>query len=94
MKKSERILQIIPADGWHAKYKEDDGAIMLCKVMCFALVAVTENGDVHEDVRAIDGDDEGLIEFANTLSSNFAGLVHESDPKFNELMAGLRRAVM
>lgn len=83
MKKNERITQIIPATGWYSKYKDDDGSIMLCRVMCFALVAVTGEGEPYEDVRAIDGlEGKGdYAEFSDTIS-NFEGLIHESDPRF------------
>ena len=75
----DRILQIIPADGWRARFREEDGRITSSRIACFALVEVSEpDGTTTEDVRAIDIGASGYAEFV-TEAANFAGLVHEDD---------------
>lgn len=73
----------MPADGWYAKYKNDDGTVNYDRVVCFALVDNVEpNGKHTQEVRAMDADgDGGYTDFADQ-ATNFLGLSHESDKDF------------
>jgi len=63
----EKILQIIPANGWYALYK-DDNEMLSDPLVCFALIEDDDN------VQRIVGmcRDDIYIDVADT-SSNFAG---------------------
>jgi hypothetical protein len=70
----ERILQLLPAEGWEAMFEDEDNVT----VICFALVeTVDEEGTVSSAVRpmASIGTD---IEFCDDYP-NFEGLVRADD---------------
>lgn len=68
----EKILQIIPADGWCALYK-DEHEMLLVPLICFALIE--ENNNVQRIVGMCC--DDIYIGVADT-SSNFAGYLKPS----------------
>lgn len=66
-----RIIQIIPAPpGMLLRYKEDNGEMSHWKPFCLALVRHSEGTD---EVRIMDIDQYGVIEFADS-SANFDGV--------------------
>jgi hypothetical protein len=67
-----RILQLIPAEGWWAHYKNDAGSDTLESVVCFALVEVTEHGEKRQEVRPMSSSPAG-IEFCQG-KSNFSDI--------------------
>lgn len=68
---NEKIIQIIPApDNLLLRYRMDDGKIERWRSLCLALVEL-ENGDT--EVKLVDIDSYGVIEFADT-ASNFNGI--------------------
>lgn len=84
---TERMIQIIPADGWHARYKQDDGKIELSRLQCFALVERTqERGGPEQTVHGMDADVDGHMEYCDEVS-NFLGYVHKDDPDFSRTAA-------
>lgn len=83
---SERILQIMPATGWYARYREDSGAMSVSPLQCFALVERFYPGNPPDDkleqsVHGMDADETGHMDLSDGVS-NFAGYIHESDPDF------------
>lgn len=46
-----RIIQIMPADGWTAHYRNEQGADTTDRVVCFALVETVEHGEKRQEVR-------------------------------------------
>lgn len=67
----EKILQIIPATGWGARYADEADA-PLDPVICFALVEMTVDGETSCEVRPM-GSDGKRIAFIDD-ASNFEGL--------------------
>lgn len=76
MKDNEKILQIIPADGWMAKYENKEEPDILEAVVCFALVESFENGEALRTVRPMSWVDT-YVDFCDE-TSNFAGIVHKN----------------
>jgi hypothetical protein len=64
----ERILQLLPAEGWEAMFEDEDNVT----VVCFALVETDEEGAVSSAVRPMAS--IGDIEFCDDYP-NFEGLV-------------------
>ncbi len=64
-----KILQIIPADGWYAFFKEEEGSLDSAPLVCFALV---ENADGGNEVRPMFWN-ESQAEFADDYD-NFEGI--------------------
>jgi hypothetical protein len=48
---SNKILQILPADGWFASFTYEDGDESMDAVMCFALVESVEDGRAVQSVQ-------------------------------------------
>lgn len=66
-----KILQMMPADGWYAFFREEDDTIDFEPLVCFAL---TENADGVNEVRPMFWqDDYGSVDFADDYD-NFEGL--------------------
>lgn len=74
MEDQEKILQIIPAAGWYAKYTDDTAADPLDPVVCFALVEISRDGEIWREVRPL-GPDGKRIELVDT-ASNFSTLIY------------------
>lgn len=73
-----RILQIMPADGWYAVIADEEGENQeLESVACFALVEMTEEGEVTQLVRPMYWAD-GMIEFCDE-ADGFTGIVRAGD---------------
>jgi len=67
------ILQILPAEGWYAKYKQDDETSEYVKIMFFALVEFLHEGQKIKTVEPMDYDPcEGSDLCINI--SNFQGI--------------------
>jgi hypothetical protein len=67
----ERILQLLPADGWDAMFDDEDNVA----VVCFALVeSIDEEGAVSSAVRPM-GSIGNAIEFCDDYP-NYVGLTH------------------
>lgn len=66
MKDEPRILQIMPADGWVAEYKDGESGE---PVLCFALVEFEEDGVKFQEVRPMCPDSSGIAFVDN--ASNF-----------------------
>lgn len=74
-----KILQIIPADGWHVVYSFDNGEEFRAPVLCFALIEFEENGKIYQNIEPMDFDD-GLRVIERVCDvSNFVRLEHEGD---------------
>lgn len=75
----KRILQIIPAQGWLAMFRNrETGNIETEPIPCWALVE-EENGD-----RSVVGmDADSTLDFAEDMG-NFVGYIHESQAKSKE----------
>lgn len=75
----KQVKQIIPAEGWRAVYKEDDGSLFVQPLCCWAVV--DENGDTS--VVGMDASD--MVEACDE-ASNFLGYIGpgESDDKYKE----------
>jgi hypothetical protein len=74
-----RIVQIVPADGWYAEYRNDDGQRFHMRLVVWALVEGTEGIDrgVHE-VRGLCCDADEGVDFADDVT-NFIRYVHSND---------------
>ena len=70
------ISQIIPATGWCARYKLDDGSFTYGLVVCWALA--TEDADVEPGVFGMEASD--YVDFCEDAAS-FDGYIHESELK-------------
>lgn len=68
-----KILQIMPAIGWHATYQGDQG-IIKTPLVCWALIEEDENGELYTNVVGMDA--QGHIDFSDD-SSNFLGYEKE-----------------
>lgn len=69
-----KIITIIPADGWYARY-DVDGVMEDMPLVCWALV------EASDGVRAVHGMDGGdYVDFAEGIS-NFIAFVHKLDVK-------------
>lgn len=74
-----KIIQIIPATGWHAIYSDDNGKPdpeNRSPVVCFALIEYEDNGKPVREVRAMTNTDIGI---AVEDASNFACLAQEAE---------------
>ena len=70
----ERILQLLPAEGWEAMFEDEDNVA----VICFALVeSVDEEGKVSSAVRPM-ASIGAEIEFCDDYP-NYEGLVRAED---------------
>mgnify|MGYP001580523367 CR=1 FL=1 len=65
-------VQIIPADGWWAIYKAEDGSTIKSKIAALAL-------DEEGDIVWLDQESRGWCEDA-TESLNFVGVFYDGDP--------------
>ena len=74
MEDKEKILQIIPAAGWYAKYTDDAAADPLDPVVCFALVEISRDGATWQEVRPM-GTDGKRIELVDN-ASNFSTVIY------------------
>jgi hypothetical protein len=74
-----KIVQIIPADGWYAEYRGDDGQPFHMRLVAWALVEGTEGIDrgVHE-VRGLGCDTDEGVDFADDVA-NFVRYAHKDD---------------
>jgi len=73
---SSRILQIIPAEGWKAHYKNKDEADFVEPVVCFALVEETDiNGKKKQTVLPMSWS-EYEVDFCEKIS-NFSEISHQ-----------------
>ena len=73
MTEHDRIVQIMPAEGWVASFQDEDGEEQLSALTCFALVETDEDGKTYRSVRPMIWSDEGLIDIADEADT-FAGL--------------------
>jgi len=89
MKKTERIKQLLPADGWWAVFADGENAPTFEesyyreKVVAFALVTVTGDIDNRHDpyekvVPYIYDPEEGMSAIDGTWGG-YAGIVHDSE---------------
>ena len=69
----DKILQIIPADGWCALYKNSTGILFEQPLVCFALV---EDKDKEQRIVGM-GCDDTYIDSVDGVS-NFAGYTKSS----------------
>lgn len=75
----ERIVQIIPATGWYAKYTHGNCAFNVSPIICFALVEWIHKGRLCQEVRAIDPENGlGYYDFAQA-APNFAGYSYSTE---------------
>jgi hypothetical protein len=74
---SSRILQIIPAEGWKAHYKnEDEAADFIEPIVCFALVEETDtNGKKKQTVLPMSWSDYEVDFCENT--GNFSKISYQ-----------------
>lgn len=84
--KYENILQIIPAQGWYAKYSQEGGTVEYSPLVCFAVVSRQYEDDPplnHQtEVVGIDACSEGTTEPCDH-ASNFAGYARALDEGFD-----------
>lgn len=64
-----KIIQMIPATGWYALFKEEDDSINFEPLVCFAL---TENSDGETEIRPMFWEG-GFVDFADDYN-NFEGI--------------------
>lgn len=82
MKDNEKILQIIPVEGWLAKYENKGEPTIFEPVVCFALVESFETGETLRTVRPMCWADS-YVEFCDEVN-NFTGLINKNAlPKLN-----------
>ena len=78
MGNEDKILQIIPAEGWFALYRNEGQPDEREAVVCFALVETKEErGQIRWDVRPMSWCD-GYVDFCDTIS-NFSGIVRADE---------------
>jgi len=76
---AEKILQIMPADGWEAVFEDEDNI----PVVCFALVQGTdEEGGMTSEVRPMACIEEA-IEFCDVYP-NYLGIVRADDEAWDD----------
>jgi len=73
MTENDKIVQIMPAEGWVAAYQDEDGEEQFSALTCFALVESNEDGKTYRTVRPMIWGDEGMIDFADE-GDTFTGL--------------------
>jgi len=73
MTEDDKIVQIMPAEGWVAAFEDEDGEEQIAALTCFALVETEEEGKVYRSVRPMIWSDEGIIDFADE-DDTFTGL--------------------
>ena len=77
MRENVKILQILPAAGWHAHFKGEGEPDFVAPLVCFALVEVTDDrGSKTQQVRAMSWCDP-YVEFCED-EKNFSRLSHEN----------------
>jgi hypothetical protein len=64
-----KIIQMMPADGWYAFFKEEDESLNFEPLVCFAL---TENTDGETEIRPMFWQDS-YVDFADDYD-NFEGI--------------------
>lgn len=78
----DKILQIIPADGWYAQYRDKKDGLFAEPIICFALVE-DDKDEFRSVVGMIDGGEEcGYIEVCSDVS-NFTGYTRSPETKLN-----------
>lgn len=73
-----KILQVIPAEGWFAVYKENDGSESSVRLACWALVEETDDEFTDNVVVGMETGYDQSVDFADT-AVNFVRYVHTSD---------------
>lgn len=64
-----KIIQMMPADGWYAFFKDEDGGMDYEPLVCFAL---TSNAEGETEIRPMSWQD-GFVDFCDEYD-NFEGL--------------------
>ncbi len=64
-----KIIQMMPADGWYAFFKDEEGALDYEPLVCFAL---TSNAEGETEIRPMSWQD-GFVDFCDEYD-NFEGL--------------------
>ena len=78
MSNTRRVLQIIPADGWHSVFWQDEPPYYAV----YPLIAWALYDDSDGDVQGLSGlesDTEGLVDFSDD-STNFATYINMAVP--------------
>lgn len=69
------VQQLVPADGWQARYSEDDGSTFCQPLACLALVVLTSGERTGPGILGIDYEAEGAGWKVCNTHDNFVGLV-------------------
>lgn len=78
MTEQDKILQIMPAEGWYATYEDEDGETTFSALVCFALVESEEEGKTHRAVRPMSWGSEGYVDFSDE-DDTFSGLTRDTE---------------
>jgi hypothetical protein len=75
-----KIVQMMPADGWYAFFKDEDGGMDYEPLVCFAL---TSNAEGETEIRPMSWQD-GFVDFCDEYD-NFEGIekIDLSDDDFD-----------
>jgi hypothetical protein len=68
------IQQLVPAEGWHARYSDDEGGMFTAELSCFALALITAGDQTSPGILGIDYTPEEGWRVCNT-HDNFLALV-------------------
>lgn len=77
MTQDDKILQIIPAEGWFAVHRGENDQEALDPLVCFALVEITEDGKSMRTVRPMSWADD-MVDFSDEADT-FSGIVRSDD---------------
>jgi hypothetical protein len=72
-----KILQIMPADGWNAHYRNEGKPEVAERIVCFALVELLERGERTQEVRPMSRSGAG-VHFCQD-APGFYKVSHESE---------------
>lgn len=78
-----RILQLMPAEGWYARYKDSDEGFGFLRLICWALVENPEEDPQEASNQYVEGmtaSADGDTEFCGTFQG-FAGYIYRPDWK-------------
>jgi hypothetical protein len=69
------VQQLMPAEGWQARYSEADGSTFCQPLACLALAALTSGAQTGVGIFGIDYEEEGEGWKVCNTHDNFVGLV-------------------
>lgn len=73
----EKIVQILPADGWYVEFCFDGLSVTRVRLVCWALVRRTGDGEELTEIIGAHARD-GFVFLVFEAGAEFTGYIHES----------------